>query len=350
MRNGQYARTWPALLAILALVIGACTAAPSVSAPTEAPLTLAQVFEKAKSEGKVIVSDSTPEAQFAPVAAAFKAKYPGVDVQQLSQASAEAIARMTQETQAGVAASADVLIGGLAQLKVPEGQSLLLTTDWAALGLAKELIDSPAQVKAVGALTVFPYNTNLVKEADLPKTWEDLLADKWRGKIAIFAAGDMGADLAISWGEKKATDFWTQLVQRSVLISTPPEVANKVAAGEFPIGIARIQHARAQTARKAPVGHVVPNPALFSTLSAVIPKTATHPFAARLFISFLASTEGANAYEKSTLRGNPLVSGSDAAKDLKGLPLVTWDSKAQSVEERARLESVFLQITQRGGR
>ena len=332
----------------LAIVVGACAgpAAPQ-AAPTVAPLTLEQLVEAAKKEGKVLVADSSPEAQFTPVIAAFKLKYPGVEVQQLSQSSAEAIQQMTAEVQANRASTTDVLIGGLAQLSVPEKDGLLLDTNWSGVGISPELIASPAQLKAVGALTVFVYNKTQVTGADIPKTWDDFAAAKWKGKTAIFPTGDIAADLSLPWGEARTTEYWTKLVAQSTLAPTPPDVANKVAAGEFAIGLARIQHARAQIARGAPLGFVVPNPAIFSVLSAVIPKTAAHPNAARLFIAWLASIDGANAYEKATFRGNALVAGSQAAADVKGLDLVTWDPKKQSVEERAKLEAKYLQITQR---
>ena len=336
-------------LAVLIVTLLAACAAPAATPaqPVASKLTLEQVSATAKTEGKVLVSDSTPDQQFAPVIVAFKAKYPGIDVQQLSQSSAEAIQQMTAEVQVNRTATTDVLIGGLAQLSVPEKDGILLATDWAALGLGKDLIASPAQVKAVGALTVFIYNKSQVAEKDAPRTWDDLLDPKWKGKLAIFPTGDIAADLTMPLGEAKATDLWTKLVAQSTIIATPPDVANKVAAGEFAVGVVRIQHARAQVARGAPVAYVVPNPAVFSVLSGVIPKTAAHPNAARLFIAWLASVEGANAYEKATLRGNPLVSGSQAATDTKGLDLVTWDVQKESIDDRARLEAKFLQISQR---
>lgn len=345
-----------AFLLFAITVMTACSAPPSTSA-TSAPtvsatpgLTLEQVVELARKEGKLAISDSSPEAQFGPVIAAFKQKYPFIEVQHLSQASAEAIQRMTQEVNANIPATADVVIGGLAQLGVPEQQGLLLETPWDKLGVAPALVGSNAQVKALGALTVFVYNTTLVKDADVPKTWDDLASDKWKGKVGLFATGDIAADLSLSIGEPKATDLWTKLVQQSTLYATPPDVATKVASGEVSIGLVRIQQARAQVQRRAPVAVKIPEPAPFSTLAAVTPKTAKNPNAARLYIQWLTTPEGANTYEKATLRGNPLVSGSDAANDVRGITIVTWDAKRQTVEERARLEAKFLQIAQRGGR
>jgi iron(III) transport system substrate-binding protein len=331
------------MVAAVAMPAGQAASAPA----GPAALTLDQVVEGARREGKVLVSDSSPELQFARVIVAFRQKYGFLEVQQLAQSSAEAIGRMTQEVSAGRPATSDVVIGGLAQLSLAEKQGLLQQTPWTSMTVTKELIQSARQVKVAGALTVLVYNRNQVAESDVPRAWEDLLADRWRGKVAIFPAGDIGADLSIAWNEQRATEFWTRLVQQSTLISTPPEVANRVAAGEFAIGIARVQHARAQQARGAPVAFRIPNPAVYSVLTAVIPKNASHPNAGRLYIAWLGSTEGANVYEKATLRGNPFVTGSDAANDVRGLTLVSWNPRAQNVEERGRLEQKFLQLTQR---
>jgi iron(III) transport system substrate-binding protein len=342
-RIAQRCGWWAAAAAVLAAVV----MPPARAASGPATLTVDHVIEAARREGRVLVSDSSPEPQFTRVIAAFRQKYGFLEVQQLSQSSAEAIGRMTQEVSAGRPTTSDVVIGGLAQLSLSEKQGLLQQTPWASMNVTKELIQSPRQVKVAGALTVLVYNRAQVAENDAPRSWEDLLADRWRGKVAIFPAGDIGADLSIAWNEQRATDFWTRLVQQSTLISTPPEVANRVAAGEFAIGVVRVQHARAQQARGAPVGFRIPNPAIYSVLTAVIPKNASHPNAGRLYIAWLSSTEGANIYERATLRGNPFVSGSDAANDVRGLTLVSWNPRAQNVEERGRLEQKFLQLTQR---
>jgi iron(III) transport system substrate-binding protein len=157
----------------------------------------------------------------------------------------------------------------------------------------------------------------------------------------------IGTDLAGVWGEQKAIDFWTKLVQNSVTIPTAPDVGTRVAAGEFPVGVTRIQFARLNKAKSAPVDFVIPDPVPFPVLGAAIPRTAAHPNAGRLFIQWLETPDGANAYEKNTMRGNPFLPGTNEAKAVEGLKLAFWDGNPATTKDRVALADKFTKIAQR---
>jgi ABC-type Fe3+ transport system substrate-binding protein len=54
--------------------------------------------------------------------------------------------------------------------------------------------------------THLAYNTKLVKKADVPKRYEDLLDPKWKGRIAVDGRGPYGfSHLRLVWGEER---FW----------------------------------------------------------------------------------------------------------------------------------------------
>jgi iron(III) transport system substrate-binding protein len=337
-----------AILSLMVLVACSPAAPAATTAPsaTAAPLTTDSVVKAAQAEGKLFVSDSSPEASFAPVLAAFKAKYPFIETQFLSMGGTDIIQRLRQEAQAKQP-SVDVAIGGADQFSLLDQENNILHTDWAALGVPATVILSPAQVKAVGVLTIIFYNTSLVPTANAPKTWEDLLDPKWKGRIAVPVDNSIATDLSIVWGEQKTVDYWTRLVQNSVTIATAPEVGTRVAAGEFPLGVTRIQFARSNKAKGAPVDFVIPDPVPFPILTAASPATAAHPNAGRLFIQWLSTPEGADTYEKYNLRGNPFLPGTSEAQAVNGLHLAYWDGNPATTAQRVALADKFTEIAQR---
>ena len=62
------------------------------------------------------------------------------------------------------------------------------------------------------------YNTDLIKPADLPKTYDDLLDPKWKGKLAIEADDSVwfGA-LVTALGEEKGLKLFRDLVRTNGL-------------------------------------------------------------------------------------------------------------------------------------
>ena len=222
-------------------------------------------------------------------------------------------------------------------------------TDWAALGVPQPVILSPAEVKAVGVLTIILFNTSLVSADRAPKTWDDLLNPEWKGHVAVPVDNSIGTDLAEVWGEDRAVDFWTKLVQNSVSIATAPDVGVRVSAGEFPLGVTRIQFARLNKAKGAPVDFVIPDPVPFPVLAAAIPTTAAHPNAGRLFVQWLETPEGATTYEQNTLRGNPFLPGTSEAAAVQGRQLAYWNGDPATTRQRAARADKFTQIAQRAG-
>jgi iron(III) transport system substrate-binding protein len=339
------------LLSALVLLLTACTSAPAAApAPTSppAPLTADGVVKAAQSEGKLLVADSTPEANFLPILTAFKNKYPFLETQFLSLGGVDQTNRLRQEYQARQT-SVDVAIGGSDQLALLDQEGAMTHTDWSALGVPQAVILSPAEVKAVGVLTIILFNTTLVPPDRAPKTWDDLLNPEWKGHVAVPVDNSIGTDLAEVWGEDRAVDYWTKLVQNSVSIATAPDVGVRVSAGEFPLGVTRVQFARLNKAKGAPVDYVIPDPVPFPVLAAAIPTTAAHPNAGRLFVQWLETPEGASAYEQNTLRGNPFLPGTNEAANVQGRQLAYWNGDPATTQQRAARADKFTQIAQRAG-
>ena len=84
------------------------------------------------------------------------------------------------------------------------------------------------------------YNTNLIKPQDVPKTYEDLLDPKWKGKLAIEAddAVWFGA-LVTAMGEEKAVKYFREMVRRNGLSLRKGHtlIANLMVSEEVPFAL-----------------------------------------------------------------------------------------------------------------
>lgn len=146
------------------------------------------------------------------------------------------------------------------------------------------------------------YNTNAVKKADLPKTYQDLLDPKWKGKLGIEAKDqEWYAAVVKEMGEKKGLQFFRDLVARNGISVRHGHslLNNMVVAGEVPLELANYNYMPAQAQRKgAPIDWFVLEPAIARANGIGITRHATHPNAALLFYDYMLSTEAQKVLER----------------------------------------------------
>jgi iron(III) transport system substrate-binding protein len=159
-------------------------------------------------------------------------------------------------------------------------------------------------------------NTDLVKPADEPKTYQDLLDPKWKGKIAWTnqltqggAAGFIGTVLQ-SMGPDKGMDYLKKLAAQK-LVNVPSNqrvVLDQVIAGEYPMAIATFNnHSDISKAKGAPVKWLKIEP-VTATLDTVFLLKGPNPNAGKLFIDYILSEEGQNTLrEAGYIPSNPKV-------------------------------------------
>lgn len=145
----------------------------------------------------------------------------------------------------------------------------------------------------------FSYNTELVKTEDAPKTWDDLLDPKWKGKIqfpnpaASGTATLMVLNEMMQRGEKEGWKFFEKLMEQAN--STPDSGSaptKAVAMGEAHIGIGFDFMAYEAKAKGETVDFIVPDktPILVNPVSLV--EGGPNPEGGKKFIDFLLSKEG----------------------------------------------------------
>lgn len=143
------------------------------------------------------------------------------------------------------------------------------------------------------------YNTDLVKKADLPKTWDDLLENpRWRGsKIGL--SNHPTAWLLALWGAKG--EAWGENFTRRLFTELDPQQRKEgmsattalTVAGEFHANIPGPERrAKFYADKGAPISYHCPEPVPITLSQIVMLKKAKHKNSARVFINWLLSREG----------------------------------------------------------
>ena len=186
-----------------------------------------------------------------------------------------------------------------------------------------------------GSVTVAAaYNTNLVSAREAPKSWEDLLNPKWKGRIAINAER-IDSYLILTqpggWGKEKVKSYITRLAaNKPQIIKGRVPMMSLLAAGEFPIATGDVVlHRMNQLIKKgAPLDWMRAGPVLFTGGSIVMNKKAPHPNASSVWLDWLFSPDGVKALEEVTTKGSPFPgSGSYQSEAVKGLEYIREDEK-----------------------
>src|SRR5262249_18665480 len=158
----------------------------------------------------------------------FEAKYPFIRVDAFKGDSPEVARRIIEEYKAGkyVADEIDLSIGGLgAMLKAGILQSFsspeLANIEADAIEPGKHWVVCDQSYISLG------YNTKEVSEADVPKTYDDLLDPRWKGKMALSAGATVDEWIGVLLREK-GEDFVRKLGKQDfrVYAVTARAVAN----------------------------------------------------------------------------------------------------------------------------
>jgi iron(III) transport system substrate-binding protein len=152
------------------------------------------------------------------------------------------------------------------------------------------------------------FNTSMVPRGTEPKTYQDLLNPKWRGKMAwngfptSSGMGGFVGTVLTEMGEDKGKAYLRELAKQGVapLRGSAREVLDQVIAGEYPIALQIFNHHAVISKKKgAPVDWIKMEPAT-GTLSVLsIHQSAPHPNAAKLLVDFIISKEGQEVFRDS---------------------------------------------------
>jgi ABC-type Fe3+ transport system substrate-binding protein len=254
--------------------------------------------EAAKQEGKVIVYGAQVPQAMKALHAGFEKKY-GIKVDYWRGSSTQVSERALTEWRAGKPGF-DVVEGnrgvqlimrdeGLFQKFIPPSSE-----KFPAKFKEKDALITPWRVLPISIL----YNTELVKSAEVPKTFDDLLNPKWTGKLAMpdptrhTTTAQFLANL-----DKLKGDKWLDFVkalakQKPILVESLAPVTTTIIKGEAPVGITYIKYIKQY---KGPVDYVLMDKYLSDPNYMSLGAKTTRPNAAKLYLEYICSAEGQKA-------------------------------------------------------
>src|SRR3954454_21101125 len=164
--------------------LSAFIACEAAALPPATPVT-PELVEAARKEGKVSFYTSVDVEVAEKVAAAFKAKYPGIDVLVERAGSERVFQRVEQERSANINNADVVNSSDAAHYIIWKREGLLAPYVPEDVGAYYQNNADPEGYYATWRATLSPigYNTKYVKPPDAPKSLADLLNPKWKGMM-----------------------------------------------------------------------------------------------------------------------------------------------------------------------
>jgi iron(III) transport system substrate-binding protein len=250
-----------------------------------------RLIEGAKKEGELTIYSSAPVDDMAVLIGAFEKKY-GIKVKLWRAGSEKVLQRAVAEARANrfdvdvIETNGPELESLHREKQLQEVKSPYLTDLIAPAVLPhREWIGTRINIFTIA------YNTNIVSKADLPKTYQDLLDPKWKGKLGIEAEDlDWFAAIVTEMGEEKGLKLFRDIVATNCISVRKGHtlLANLVASGEVPLALTVYNYKTEQLKNKgAPVDWFAIAPAIARPNGVGVTKRAPHPNAAVLFFDFM---------------------------------------------------------------
>jgi iron(III) transport system substrate-binding protein len=291
---------WPTHIFLLAL---GCWLARGESRAADAAL-----IEAAKKERQVVWYTTLIVNQaIRPLKEAFEKKYPGIELQFARADESPTAAKLLAEAGAG-RVQADVFDGISNMVPLKRAGLLAPYVPDAASQYPPEMKDKDGYWIAILLYVFTPgINTTLVAKEQAPKSYQDLLDPRWKGKMAWNPGSMAGAigfvgNISMSMGEERGMGYLKALAtQRIVNIEASSRaILDQVIAGEYPMGLMMFNHHAVISAQKGAPSDwlkLEPVPVAFDAVG--ILKDAPHPNAARLLVDFLVSEDGQKVLQKA---------------------------------------------------
>jgi iron(III) transport system substrate-binding protein len=265
-----------------------------VAVPATAQDTTPAMVAAAVKEGKVVWYSSVDVKVAETIAKAFRAEYPGIEIEVERSGSERVFQRINQEYQSGIK-NVDVVNSSDASHFIFWKQQ-----KWLASHVPPDVKRFPAQYRDPdgyfatwrATLSVMGYNTNLVDAKDAPTGYTDLLDPKWKGKLVKAHPGYSGTALTGTYAITKLLgwDYLEKLSKQGVQqLQSTTATPKSIASGERAVMVDGNEYNMfIEIDAKSPVRIIYPKEGTpFVTSPTAIFAEAPHPNASRVFQNFL---------------------------------------------------------------
>jgi iron(III) transport system substrate-binding protein len=255
-----------------------------------------KLVEGAKKEGKVVIYSFTAVDQLKPLLDEFQKRYPFITPEHYRANATGVFNKFATEARAGqtLADVIDISAGETHTL----GQMGLIDPYISPSrdGIPKDFMDEKGFWTAHYHFVVaLGFNTGHIKPAEAPKSYEDLLNPKWKGRFSLDPADqDLFGALLLHWGKEKAMSYFRNLAKLEPrMVSGHTQQANLVGAGEIPMAPWLYGYRPLQLMDEgAPVETVLFDPVLSNPAYLLLSKNSPHSHAAALLIDWALAADG----------------------------------------------------------
>ncbi|MBM4264404.1 MAG: extracellular solute-binding protein [Deltaproteobacteria bacterium] len=255
-------------------------------------------IEAAKKEGKVIVYAAVPPQTMKVINEPFEKKY-GIKVEYWRASATGILERALNEWRVGTAPF-DVVEGNKGPQYILKSEGIFAkfqppsAAKYPKQFLEADQLLTPWRFNPISIL----YNTTMVKKEEAPKSLQDLLLPKWKGKITIpdpsrhtttaQFLNDLDTYEGIKW-----RDFAKSLAQQQpFFVESFAPIVNTVIKGEAALGLTYLKYVGQH---KGPIDYARLNKYLADVNYLGVNRKAPHSNAARLYIEYICSLEGQKA-------------------------------------------------------
>jgi iron(III) transport system substrate-binding protein len=229
-------------------------------------------------------------------------KHFGVDIKMKIDGTlnfAASTAKALTEIKTGAPPSFDLMYQNSTSALALYKENAIVRVPWTELFpyISAKDLEYKGQVLINQTMFILPeYNTRLVKPQDVPKTWEDFLDPKWKGKLGALIYPDPWRILAgpNAWGEEKTFAYLEKLMRQNPKLGRFAEAHERVVSGETPLSWAAQRNRTLLTKQRgAPIDVAAQvEPAIIYVNILLVPKGARNANAATLIAAAMLTKEG----------------------------------------------------------
>jgi len=258
----------------------------------------AKLIDAAKKEsGAIVAYGSMEQTQAEPIIEAFQKKS-GLKVEYWRASATKAMDRALVELRAGKALF-DVMVNNSGAIRLMQKDGVFVKyISPAARNFPREVVDAELGPKYRHAPVGIVYNKSMVKPADAPKSLEELLNPKYRGKVVMpdptqhTTTLQWVASLYKIMGKEKADRFIHDLgATGPFLVESFAPAAERVMSGETPIAISLVRYVATGAEKGAPVDYVRLGKFLSIGQYLGLSNKAPHPNGGKALIDFFLGEE-----------------------------------------------------------
>ena len=251
----------------------------------------------ARKEGQLVFYTSLSMTDHPKIMAAFEKSYPFIKTTTYRATPSALFTRVDTEARAGryaadAVGSAPVELWQLKQRKLSYPY---LSPEHKALPSRSYDPEGYWQALDVTPL-VLAFNTKLVPAADVPRSYQDLVAPKWKGKLSLGTDEYAWFHIMLSaMGKKKGMEYMQALARQDLQMPGSSSVMRLqlMLAGESAIAVAaRGRRVTEYKQQGAPVDFRAFDPYGGEPNLLALMRRAAHPYSALLFIDWVLSEEG----------------------------------------------------------